>query len=246
MRITIDGKSCECEAGEFLRDVAARNGIEIPTLCHHEGLSAQGCCRVCLVEVEEGSRSKIVVSCVYPVERELTAYTDSEAARENRALVLGLLKARAPDSPEVSALHKRYGGVDFGRFQKGKDEKCVLCGLCARACEELGAGAITTAGRGVDKAVKTPFDEALDCIGCASCAQICPTKAIAVRETADTREIWGRTFALAYCEACGKVMGTAEEIAHAQARGEVEPSALCADCRRKKISETLADTFGIA
>ena len=69
IEITINGKACTCEKGEFLLEVARRNGFYIPTLCHHPGVAEQGCCRVCLVEVVENKRSKIVVSCIYPVEQ---------------------------------------------------------------------------------------------------------------------------------------------------------------------------------
>ena len=53
IEITINGKACTCEKGEFLLEVARRNGFYIPTLCHHPGVAEQGCCRVCLVEVVE-------------------------------------------------------------------------------------------------------------------------------------------------------------------------------------------------
>ncbi|MFR1056633.1 MAG: 2Fe-2S iron-sulfur cluster-binding protein [[Clostridium] scindens] len=95
IEITINGKACTCEKGEFLLEVARRNGFYIPTLCHHPGVAEQGCCRVCLVEVVENKRSKIVVSCVYPVERPCEVYTDSARVREDRGAVLMLLAARA-------------------------------------------------------------------------------------------------------------------------------------------------------
>ena len=51
MIVTIDGKPCECQKGEFLLQIARRNGIEIPTLCHHESLPGQGCCLLFIFEV---------------------------------------------------------------------------------------------------------------------------------------------------------------------------------------------------
>ena len=112
IEITINGKKCTCEKGEFLLDVARRNGFYIPTLCHHPAISGQACCRVCLVEVVEKGRSKIVVSCVYPVERPCEVYTDSERVKEDRAVVLMLLKERAPESDVIDALCKAYGAAD--------------------------------------------------------------------------------------------------------------------------------------
>lgn len=137
IEITINGKACTCEKGEFLLEVARRNGFYIPTLCHHPGVAEQGCCRVCLVEVVENKRSKIVVSCVYPVERPCEVYTDSARVREDRGAVLMLLAARAPESTEIKLLCKQYGAMDGSRFAPIEGEKCIMCGLCARACASL-------------------------------------------------------------------------------------------------------------
>ncbi|MBO4861957.1 MAG: (2Fe-2S)-binding protein, partial [Firmicutes bacterium] len=75
MIVTIDGRVCECEKGEFLLQVAKRNGIDIPTLCHHDGLPGQAACRVCLVEVKDGARSQVTASCVFPVDHEVEVFT---------------------------------------------------------------------------------------------------------------------------------------------------------------------------
>ena len=88
MTITINGKPCACERGEFLLQVARRNGFEIPTLCHHEAIAGQGCCRLCIAEVVERGKGRIVVSCVFPVERECEVYTDSDKVRRERGMVL--------------------------------------------------------------------------------------------------------------------------------------------------------------
>ena len=98
MIIKINGKDCECEKGEYLLTVARRNGIIIPTLCNHPAIEGQGCCRVCIVEVFERNQGKIVVSCVYPVERECQVFTDSDKVRRERGMILRLLQKRAPDS----------------------------------------------------------------------------------------------------------------------------------------------------
>ena len=143
--------------GEFLLDVARRNGFYIPTLCHHPAISGQACCRVCLVEVVEKGRSKIVVSCVYPVERPCEVYTDSERVKEDRAVVLMLLKERAPESGVIDALCKAYGAADGSRFAQIDGEKCIMCGLCAGACAKLGTGAISTVLRVLQRRSPRPM-----------------------------------------------------------------------------------------
>jgi NADH dehydrogenase/NADH:ubiquinone oxidoreductase subunit G len=69
MKIIIDGKICAAEPGQFLLEAARRNGIDIPSLCHHDALPGRGCCRLCIVELEDpaGNRS-VDISCIYPVQ----------------------------------------------------------------------------------------------------------------------------------------------------------------------------------
>ena len=200
MTITINGVPCQCEKGELLLQVARRNGFPIPTLCHHDAIAGQGCCRLCIVEVEERGRRRIVVSCLFPVEHECAVYTDSEKVRRQRGMILRLLERRAPESPEIQALCREYGAPEIQRFVKVDGSKCVLCGLCVKACGELGVGAISTVNRGVTKEIATPYHEPSSvCIGCGSCASVCPTGAIEVTETAESRRIWGKTFPLVRC-----------------------------------------------
>ena len=49
--LRIDGVDVAGSAGQTVLDVARENGIDIPTLCHLDGLSDVGACRLCCVEV---------------------------------------------------------------------------------------------------------------------------------------------------------------------------------------------------
>jgi len=243
--ITINNIPCGCEPGEYLLEIASRNGISIPTLCHHGGLSGQGCCRVCLVEVEAGGKRDIVTACLYPVERECKVFTDTENVVRHRRMVLSMLRALAPDSEEIAALCTEYAAPEFERFVKNSGGKCILCGLCVKACESLGTGAIWTMNRGVMKSVMTPYDEpSLVCVGCASCASSCPAGAIAVEETEKTRRIWNKTFNLKSCVNCGSNLGTQMELGRAAVKADADVPDLCEACRKKAISDVMAATYG--
>ena len=245
MIIKIDGKTCTCSSGEYLLDIASRNGIYIPTLCHHDGLPGLGCCRICIVEAVVFDRKDIVTACIYPVEQECSVFTDSDRVKRQRGMLLALLRSSAPESAEIAQLCKAYGVPDYERFTQKANEKCILCGLCVSACETLGTSAISSVNRGVEKAVSTPYDEpSTDCIGCASCAAVCPTGAISVEESDSTRTIWNRKFSLQLCRHCGSPFGTLDELAFAAKKSEIEPSTLCSACRQKVIADSMIAAYG--
>ena len=188
LTIEIDGVPCTCEKGEYLYDVAKRNGIRIPALCRSDAFEDhRACCRICIVEVETRGRTKVVTSCVYPVEQECIVRTKTDRIREERAVLMALLERRAPDSGYMYDMAEKLGAHDdagFARLTALDAGKCILCGLCVQACNALGTGAISTVMRGTDKKVSTPYDtEALACVGCLSCANVCPTGEIPTRRT---------------------------------------------------------------
>ena len=244
IHLTIDGKECTCEKGAFLLQVAKDNGIFIPTLCNHPAFEGRGACRVCIVEVEIRGRGKIVTSCVYPVEQDCAVYTNSDTVKEERAMVLALLKARSPESIRISKLAEHYGAPSFDRFVTLDGEKCIVCGLCMQACESLGTGAISLVLRGTDKKVDTPYSNpSLDCIGCLSCANVCPVDAIEFTDDGKTRHIWGCDFELVHCASCGEVMGTPEMLLKASKETGEEVATLCDACKKEKIGEDLKQVY---
>ena len=165
---------------ETVLDVAKRYGIYIPTLCYHPAVSSLGACRICLVEVTIGKMTRLFPSCMYPVDEGIIVKTDTERVLKTRKMILELLMARCPDSDVIENLAKE-AGVEKGRFALRHDpDKCILCGLCVRVCEQnVGASAIAFVQRGFQRRIGTPFMELTQaCTGCGECAKICPTGAI--------------------------------------------------------------------
>ena len=170
----LNGQAVQGEDGQYILQVAEKYGVDIPTLCHHKALEPAGMCRLCTVELFDGRRSRFVTACNYPIWEGMEVRTNSDAVHQGRKLIVELLLARCPEVPLLKKLAKEYG-IDETRF-KTEEDTCILCGLCTRTCERMGANAISLTGRGVEMKVATPFDENTDaCIACGACAFVCPT-----------------------------------------------------------------------
>ncbi len=247
MQIIINGKTYAANPGEKILDVARRNGIEIPTLCHSEALPGLASCRLCMVEVHENGRTQYVASCTYPVADGMEVFTNSEMIAARRKILLALYNLIAPDSARIKGLLARYHVEPFDRLEADPDSKCILCGLCVKACEELGTNAISTLNRGTKKKIGTAFNEpAADCIGCGSCAIICPTQAIEMTEAEGNRTIWEKTFELLRCRDCGEYFTTPESLEHVRKKlgetvGNIEELQLCNYCKTKRAATRLKD-----
>ncbi|MCX7983125.1 MAG: 2Fe-2S iron-sulfur cluster-binding protein [Syntrophales bacterium] len=237
VNLTIDGRHIQAEEGSTLLSAARANGIEIPTLCHHEALMPTGSCRMCVVEVSKGGRTRIVTSCIYLAEEGLQVNTKSQRVQEVRKLVLQLLMARCPESEVVREVAKEMGVNPEPRFKTSKDKgKCILCRLCVKACESIvGVSAIGLSGRGQTKKVGGPFMEAPQaCIGCGSCVYICPTGHIVMEDDGKGhREIWGKTFNMAQCRTCGRYFAPLEQLSFISKATKVplESLMVCTSCR---------------
>ena len=172
--LTINGARATVEEGATLLEAARFMGFPVPTLCHDDGLSPYGACRLCVVEIGEGDRAKLVSSCTYPAQEGLKVRTASRRVLRARRMTLELLLASCPQSKTIQDLAAAHG-VRQQRFRQ-EHEDCILCGLCVRMCEEqMRAKAIGFRGRGENRSIGTPFDVQSDvCRLCGACLYICP------------------------------------------------------------------------
>jgi bidirectional [NiFe] hydrogenase diaphorase subunit len=241
MKIRINGMEVEAQSGETILEVARRNGIDIPTLCYHKAFGGQGACRFCMVAVTVNGNTRIVASCTYPVSDGLEVQTSNPRIDKIRGNIAMMLYKRAPNSVFMQSLYKEYHCAD-NALTEDPHEKCILCRLCVNACAAMGLSSIATVMRGTDKRISTPYDEASTvCIGCAACAEVCPTGAIQVEEDDKVRHIWNRDFTMVACEKCGKNFATREQINYIATKNNQDPDdislRLCENCRGKMVAQ---------
>ncbi|NTV81092.1 MAG: hypothetical protein HGA24_06680, partial [Candidatus Aminicenantes bacterium] len=129
---------------------------------------------LCVVEIGEGPRAKLVSSCTYPAEEGLVVRTDSDRVWKARRMMIELMLAMAPGSKVLQDLASKFN-VRQVRFALRHTE-CVLCGLCTRICaEQMDAQAIGFQQRGHKRKISTPFDaRSEECRLCGACMYICP------------------------------------------------------------------------
>ncbi len=165
--MTINGQQVKGEPGQTVLQAAKAAGIYIPALCNDERIKPFGACRVCMVEVTKGKRTRLVASCCYPVEDGIVVQTDTEKVKKIRKLVAELLWPSAlPLALEM--------GVTSSRFTAEHRGECSLCGLCVRYCDEVKkANSVYFEGRGIDRELAFVPGTKVDCRSCRECFDLC-------------------------------------------------------------------------
>ncbi|MCX5673074.1 MAG: 2Fe-2S iron-sulfur cluster-binding protein [Planctomycetota bacterium] len=189
--LTINGLPVSVEEGSTVLEAAQFIGFPVPTLCHMEGLTPYGACRLCVVEIGQGPTAKLVTSCTYPAEPGLKVRTASSRVVRARKMILELLLASCPQSKTIQDLASAHD-VRHQRFRQ-EYENCILCGRCVRMCrEQMMAGAIGFRYRGEKRSIGTPFDVKSDlCRLCGGCMYVCPACELRCTYTEPDKAICG-------------------------------------------------------
>lgn len=224
--LSIDGKKVAVPEGSTILEAAHTAGVDIPTLCHHDGLEPWGGCRLCVVDLWQPGWDedwfKLVTSCNHPTSDGMRVLTKSSRVLETRGVILDLLLARCPDAPLIQKLAADHGIEETSYTPREDPDDCILCALCTRVCDYLDITAISTVNRGAGKEVAPPFHEAPpDCIGCLACAEVCPTNCIPYETSNTHRSIWGKNFEMLRDPATGQAVITKAQAEFFAERGGV-------------------------
>ncbi len=222
--LTLNGVPVSAEPGTTLLEVSQFYGMPIPTLCHLEGLTPTGACRLCLVEIGEGPQAQLVSACTYPATEGLVVRTASARVLRVRKVVLELLLGSCPQSKEIQDLAAAHD-TRQQRFRQ-EQEDCILCGRCVRVCEEqMAAKAIGFRGRGEGRSIGTPFDLSTEtCRRCGACLYVCPACALRCTYTDPDAAVCGACANLS--PSCVVVQGFDDMMCY------LDPCAACEIVRR--------------
>jgi bidirectional [NiFe] hydrogenase diaphorase subunit len=213
--ITIDGRKVKAKEGSTVLQNMQDLKIDVPTLCFHKDLIPFGACRLCTVEVKTNGKWQLATSCNTAVSPEMEVRTGSPKVKESRKFAAELLYYRYPTTKAVLDVAGKLGvGVSPAAVE---GNECILCGLCTRTCHEIvGVDALKFQDRGLGRDVEEPKIEYLPtaCIGCGSCAFICPTGFVKMETTGKgkKRKIWGKEFKMAACQVCGRYFAPLDQL----------------------------------
>lgn len=198
LTLIIDGQEVSVEQGKTLLDVARENGKDVPTICYHEATTANGLCRICVVEVE-GQRV-LQPACIVQAGAGMKVQTRSAKVVRSRKTILEMLDSTMDlsEATEIQQMMQDYS-ADRNRFPDAvrresevKDDnpmyvrdysKCLLCWRCVQVCAEDAqyTFAINFDGRGFETQIGTFFDKTIpetSCVLCGQCVGVCPTGAL--------------------------------------------------------------------
>jgi NADH-quinone oxidoreductase chain G len=223
--LTVDGKKLTVPAGTLLIEACKSTGIEVPSFCYYPGLSLQGACRMCLVEIEK--MPKLQTACTTPVAEGMVVATESDKIKQARKSMLELLLGNHPlDCPvcdaggecELQDMTFKYGAAEskFIEIKNHRDEqqwspvvyfdrpRCILCYRCIRVCGEgMDVWALGVHNRGASSIIAPNKEDHLECEECGMCIDICPVGALTSGAYRYKTRPWEMKHVGTVCTHCG-------------------------------------------
>ena len=247
IQITIDGKKLEVAEGTILIEAMRQLGIDVPSLCDHEAITPDSS-NGCSVEVKQGTETKIVTACNYPIRSEMEVSTDNERVIPLRQLLRKMLFNMVyTSSPKISMLQKLAAMYTKTAEKRTPDEDdCILCGKCVKVCGQVKVmGAIDTSGGAVEELWGTPYGESSHvCIGCGACDFSCPKRCVGMNDQEGKRffKKWNNEHELHLCNECGAPIAARAHIDFLKKRFHFEESIFdtCTQCKRKHYASRVA------
>ncbi len=229
VKIKINGREIETEAGKTILQAALGAGIFIPHYCYHPRLTIKGSCRMCLVYVEK--TPKLQIACATTVAEGMVVETENEEVVKARQSVLEfMLKNHPVDCPicdkagecSLQDFYMDYDGRPSrlspldSKSKKGKrvpmgqtlvldQERCIMCHRCLRFMKEVAKNECITDAKRSDRTVISTFPgELVDDPYSMNLIDICPVGAWTGKDFRFKKRTWLLTRSSSVCPFCAR------------------------------------------
>ena len=228
VKLSVNGQEVEVEAGKNLIDAVGAVGIEIPHLCYHPALGADGNCRMCLVGIEDG-RPPLVPACKTQAAEGMKVQLDAEHIKKIQRDVMELELINHPtDCPicdqagecALQDYYQKYDGqesrmtvpqvqkskkLDFGCGVVHDQERCILCARCVRFTRQITkTGELGIVNRTDDARVTIFPGRPLNNRYALNVVDLCPVGAMTSKDFRFKQRVWFLSRDKGVCHGCSK------------------------------------------
>ncbi len=229
-RIKINGLDHDFPSGTNVLEACKQSGVYVPHFCYHPALKVVGSCRMCKVEVVQGGKPRIDISCNTTVAESMEVNTDTPAVQKQQQMTLEFLLANHPlDCPicddagecdlqdyylkygrhdsQLNEIkhHKRFKAKDIGKSVALDSERCVLCSRCVRFCQEVTkTHELGIFGMGHTEELALTPGLRLDNDYSGNVVDLCPVGALTDKDFRFKRRVWYLSSKSSICQGCSR------------------------------------------